>query len=89
MFHKLLKLQGEDGVEWSTAEDEDGETMQVCIFKSNQTKYFLKGEAGKECHVRTDFPSGNRQWYEGERGMERCVRKYDKEQNKTFEFGNV
>ena len=77
MFHKLLKLQDENGVDWTAAEDEDGEKIQVCTFKINKIKYVLKGEMGCERHVRTEFTNGTVQWYEGERGRERCVCKYD------------
>ena len=89
MFHKLLKLQDENGVGWSAAEDEDGEKVQVCTFKINKIKYVLKGEMGCERHVRTEFPRGTVQWYEGERGRERCVCKYDAELNKTFRMDSV
>jgi hypothetical protein len=75
MFHKLAKCFPPDALKWSSVEEE-GKTLRVCELPGNLTKYYLEGELGKERHVRTEFPSGCVQWYEGEREAERCVKKW-------------
>ena len=74
---------------WSSVE-EDGVKLDVCELPNNTTKYFfLEGKAGvcgNRRHVRTEFPSGTTQWYEGQCGKERLVKKYDARTRETHTF---
>lgn len=88
IIHTLLRCTRFEP-SWSSVE-EDGVQLRICTMPNTATKYFfLKGEAGmcgNERHVRTEFPSGTTQWYDGECGKERLVKKYDARERKTFLF---